>query len=128
MKLRCSQFDKIFFNTFDDIAMMLPRRQLYITKMVMSIFSIIAMCSHLYSVCLISLVFKSTYFKELFPVVASKYSICAIENKKRRQSYTKYLQALSSFSTISFHLKWNGNRLLSSESECTKCFTSCRTI
>ena len=28
------------------------------------------------------------------------------------------------FSTVSFHLKWNGTRLYSPESDCTCCFTS----
>ena len=93
MKLRCSQFDKIL-NTFDDIEMMLQRQHLYITKMVMLIFSIIAVCSHLYSVCLICLVLKSSYFKELFSVVASKYSICDIENNKKSDNLTQNIFSL----------------------------------
>ena len=39
----------------------------------MLILSVIAMCSYLYPVCLVSRVLKNTYFKEQFSVVASKY-------------------------------------------------------
>ena len=38
------------------------------------------MCSYLYSVCLVSRVVKNPYFKEQLSVVASKYSICDMEN------------------------------------------------
>ena len=42
---------------------------------------------------------------------------------KNLQSWTKYLQIFSFFSTIFLHHKWNGTRLLSPESK----YTSCRT-
>ena len=38
------------------------------------------MCSYLYSVCLLSQVLKKTYPKEHLSVVASKYSLCDMEN------------------------------------------------
>ena len=38
------------------------------------------MCSYLYLVCLLCRVLKKTYFKEHLPVVASKYSLCDMEN------------------------------------------------
>ena len=46
----------------------------------MLIFSIIVICSYLYSVCLFSLVLKDTYFKEHLSLVASKYSLTNMEN------------------------------------------------
>ena len=46
---------------------------------------------------------------------------------KPRQSWKKHLQTFSLFSTIFLHRKWNWTRLLSPESECTSCLTSCRT-
>ena len=56
-------------------------QQFYITKIIMLILSVIAMCSYLYSVCLVSRVSKNTYLKEHLSVVASKYSICNMENE-----------------------------------------------
>ena len=43
-------------------------------------FSIIVICSYLYSVCLVSAVLKNMYFKKHFSVVASKWSLCNTEN------------------------------------------------
>ena len=37
------------------------------------------------------------------------------------------IKTLLRFSTISLHHKWNGTRLLSPESACTSCLTSCQT-
>ena len=48
----------------------------------MLIFTIIVMCLYLYSVCLICLVLKDTYFREQPWVIAFKYSICDTENDK----------------------------------------------
>ena len=45
-----------------------------------------------------------------------------------RQSWTKHLPTFLLFSKISLHHKWNGTRLLSPESECTRCLTSGRII
>ena len=45
----------------------------------MLIFSVIAMCSHLYSVYLVSRVLKNTYFKEHLLVIASKYTKCGMK-------------------------------------------------
>ena len=53
---------------------------LYITKLMMLIFSIIAMCLYLYSMCMVCRVLKNTYFKEHPWVIASKYSICDSES------------------------------------------------
>ena len=47
----------------------------------MLILSVIAMYSYLYPVCLVSRVFKNTYFREHLSVVAFKYSIYDIENE-----------------------------------------------
>ena len=44
------------------------------------IFSIILMCSYLYSVCSGFRVLKNIYFNQLLSLVASKYSICNIKN------------------------------------------------
>ena len=38
-----------------------------------------------------------------------------------------FLETFSLFSTICFHCKWNQTRLLSPESGCTSCLTSCWT-
>ena len=43
-------------------------------------FLISVICSYLYSVCLVSLVLKNTYFKERLSVVASKYTLSDMEN------------------------------------------------
>ena len=64
------------------IAVLLPMQQLYTTKMMMWIFSIIVMCSYLYAVCLVCRVLKNIYFKEHLSVVASRYSICDMENNR----------------------------------------------
>ena len=75
---------KNLFNTSDNIvvciAVLLPMQQLNTTKMMMLMFSVIVMCSHLCSVCLVCRVLKDTYFKEHLSVVASKYSICNTKN------------------------------------------------
>ena len=52
-------------------------RQFYINKMLMLIFSIIAICLYLYSECLVCRVLKN---KDQLSVVASKCSICDMEN------------------------------------------------
>ena len=41
-----------------------------ITKMIILIFAIIVICPYLYSMCLVSLVLKNTYFKEHLSVIA----------------------------------------------------------
>ena len=43
------------------------------------------------------------------------------------QSCIKHLWTFSRLSTVSFHHKWNETRLLSPESECMSCITSCQT-
>ena len=50
----------------EDIAVLLPMQQFYTTKMMMLIFSVIVICPHLYSACLICGVLKNKYFKEYF--------------------------------------------------------------
>ena len=55
-------------------------QQFYITQMMMLIFTIIVMHSYPYSVCLVCLVLKKTFFNEHRCVIASKYSICNTEN------------------------------------------------
>ena len=45
------------------------------------ILSVTVMCLYLYPVYLVSRVLKNSYFKEHFPKVAFKHSICDIENK-----------------------------------------------
>ena len=72
-------FTTKLFNTCDE-------QQFYITKIMMLIFSIIVMCSYLYSGYLLSRVLKNIYFKEHFLVVASKYSICDMENKTKEST------------------------------------------
>ena len=62
------------------VAVLLPMQQFYISKMIMSIFSIIVTCPYIYSLCLVYQVLKNTYFKEYLSVVASKYYICDKEN------------------------------------------------
>ena len=47
----------------------------------MLILSVSAMCSYLYPVCLVSQVLKNIYFREQLSEVASKYSICDMENE-----------------------------------------------
>ena len=49
----------------------------------MLIVSVIVMCSYIYSVWLVSRVLKHTYLKEHLSVIASKYSICDMENKAK---------------------------------------------
>ena len=49
--------------------------------MTMLILSVTAMCSYLYSECLVSRVLKNTYFRENLSVVASKYNIHDMENQ-----------------------------------------------
>ena len=60
--------------------MLLPMQQFYIAKML--IFTIIAMRSYLYLVCLVFLDLKNIYFKEHPWVIAFKYSICDMENDR----------------------------------------------
>ena len=62
-----------FLNIYDE-------QQLYITKMMMLIFSIFVMSSYLYLVCLLYRVLKKTYFKQHLSVVASKYSLSDTQN------------------------------------------------
>ena len=80
------------FNGCDDIvisiAVLLPIQQFYITNVMMLVFSIIVMCSYLYSVCLVCCDLKNTYFQEHLSVVASQYNICVMENNNLR--YTLY--------------------------------------
>ena len=45
-----------------------------------TLFSIILICSYLYSVCLVFAVLKNTYFKKHFSVVASQWRLCNTEN------------------------------------------------
>ena len=45
----------------------------------MLIFSVIVMCSNLYSLCLVFKFLKNTYLKKHFSVVASKHSLCDME-------------------------------------------------
>ena len=45
-----------------------------------TLFSIIVICSYLYSVCLVFAVLKNTYFKKHFSVVASQWILCNTEN------------------------------------------------
>ena len=59
---------------------MLDKQQFYITKMMMLTFSIIVMCSYVYSAVLFPEFLKNTHFKEHDSVVAFKYSICDTEN------------------------------------------------
>ena len=59
-------------------------------------------------------------FQCLFKEVKTKRQIF-------RQSWKKHLLTFSGFSTISLHHKWNETELLSLESECTSCLTSCWT-
>ena len=66
-------------------------QQFYIAKMMMLIFSVIVMCSYLYSVCLVSWVLKNTYLKEHLSVIASKYSICDTEKKTWNLHYVQCL-------------------------------------
>ena len=57
----------------------------------MLILSINAMRSYLYPVCLVSRVLKNTYFREQLSVVASKYSICDMENELTLCSMFKHI-------------------------------------
>ena len=57
-------------------------QQFYIAKMMILIFTIIAMRSYLYSVCLVCIDLKNTYFIEHPWVIAFKYSICDMENDR----------------------------------------------
>ena len=59
--------------------------------MIMLIFSIIVMCSYVYSVCLLSQVLKKSYLKEHLSVVASKYSLCDMEKKILNLNYVQCL-------------------------------------
>ena len=45
----------------------------------MLIFSVIVMCSNLYSLCLVFKFLKNTYLKKHLSVVASKHSLCDME-------------------------------------------------
>ena len=45
-----------------------------------------------------------------------------------RESWTKHLQTFWYFSTVCPHHKWNRTRLLSPESGCKSCLTSCKII
>ena len=82
------------FNTCDHIVvcitLLLPMEQLYITQMMMLIFTIILMHSYIHLVCLVCLVLKNTYFKEHPWVIASKYSISNTEDN-RNLNYVYYL-------------------------------------
>ena len=53
------------------------------------IFSIILMCSYLYSVFSSFRVLKNIYFKELLSLVASKYGICNIKNNTQELNYVQ---------------------------------------
>ena len=64
------------------IALLLTIQQFYIPKIMMLVFTIIVMHSYLYSMWLLCLVLKNTYFKEHTGVIASKYSICNMENNR----------------------------------------------
>ena len=44
------------------------------------------------------------------------------------QTSTKYCETFLRFSIVSLNHKWNGARLLSPETECTSCLTSCEKI
>ena len=55
----------------------------------MLIFLVIVICSYLYSVCLVSRVLKSTYLKKRLSMVASKYSICDMENNNYELNYVQ---------------------------------------
>ena len=48
--------------------------------MPVTLFSIILICSYIYSVCLVSTVLKNTYFKKHLSLVASQWSLCSTEN------------------------------------------------
>ena len=72
------------------------------------ILSVIVMCSYLYSVCLVSRVLKNAYFKELISVVASKYSICDMENK------TQEFKLCSMFKKDSSNSKGIGKGIMTS--------------
>ena len=65
-------------------------QQFHITQMMMLIFPIIVMHSYIYSVCLVCLVLKDTYFKDHPWVIASKYSISNTEDN-RNVNYVYYL-------------------------------------
>ena len=49
-------------------------------KMIMLVFSIIVICSYLYSVCLVCRFLKNTNFKGHLSVVVSKHSLCDTES------------------------------------------------
>ena len=57
-------------------------QQFHITQMMMLIFTSIVMHSYLYSVCLVCLVLKNTYFKENPWEIASKYGISNTEDNR----------------------------------------------
>ena len=50
-----------------------------------------------------------------------------IKKKIFRQSWTKYFETFSIFSTLFLYHKWNGTRLLSPESKRVSCLTSYQT-
>ena len=52
--------------------------------MMMLIFSVIVMCSYLYSVCLVFRVLRNTYLKEQLSAVASKYNIWDMKNNMEK--------------------------------------------
>ena len=68
----------------------------HITKMMVLILSVIAVCSYLYPVYLVSRVLKNTYFREHLSVVASKYSIYDMENETEEFTLCSMFKHISS--------------------------------
>ena len=57
----------------------------------MLVFSIIVMCSNLYSVCLVFQILKNTCLKKHLSVVGSKYSLCVMESNSWNLNYVQCL-------------------------------------
>ena len=75
--------------------------------------------------------FETTYAKKSFEfddeAELHLVFVVAFNPVLKLQSWTKYLETFSCFITISLYHNLKETRLLSPESECTSCLTSCQT-
>ena len=80
---------------------------------------------------------RGSIYKEILLFLTENWSFlefpCIFKELKTkrevfRESWTKHLQTFWYFSTVCPHHKWNRTRLLSPESGCKSCLTSCKII